>query len=92
MVTNCAEPGDIETLDLQVQRPGELSMVEYIRIAVIEEDVRASGVASLVMSQFRRAPPEMRYCQSHITAAEIDEIIAALQEAKRRMGAALGKV
>ena len=80
---NNIEPGDIETLNLVV-RHVKLDRVEYIRLAVVPENVREGFQrASFCMVQFVNG--RLKECQSFIDVEEIDEMISALIEAKRRI-------
>ena len=78
---NRAEPDDVETLDMILDFSHHFSQEEIIRIAVLPEE---ADTASFVLAHFNRKH-EVIYIQVCPNIAEIDIIIAALEEAKRRM-------
>lgn len=82
---NMAEPGDIETLNLVVENRLDQNASEYIRLGVVEEDVRETGRVSFQMVQFRQKDYECVYCQSFLTVEELDEMVDAILVAKERV-------
>ncbi len=76
----------IETLDLAIQRIHSWNEKEYLRIGVLPEDARGpNGVISLLIVQF--SIDKQSTCtalQACLSTDEIDQVIAGLQEAKKR--------
>ena len=82
------EPAGIETLDLEPAHIHSWNEKEYVRIGVVPEDASLpNGTISLLLVQFDKDRIQCKACQAMLTAAEIDLVVAGLQEARRRMAA-----
>lgn len=79
-VTIIHEPEGIETLDMQPAHCHSWNEKEYVRVGVPEP----GDLISLVIAHFG-VDWKPHVLQALLTAAEADELIAALQEAKRRL-------
>ena len=76
------EPSGIETLDMQPAYCHSWNEKEYVRVGVPEP----GDLISLVIVHFAPGPDwQPTGLQVVLTADEADELIAALQEAKRRI-------
>lgn len=79
------EPGNVETLDLEPSFCHEHNAKEYVRIAVLPEDaIGENGTLSFYIVHF----DENWKCsgsQACLKLQEIDLVVNALLEAKRRM-------
>jgi hypothetical protein len=79
------EPDSIETLDLEPSFCHEWNSKEYLRIAVDPEDGKGeNGTLSLVVVYFDK-DWKCKSIQSCLTMQEIDLVINALIESKKRM-------
>jgi hypothetical protein len=84
---NRTEPDSRETLDLEPAFCHEWNDKEYLRIAVLPEDARGpEGTLSLQVVHFNKKY-EVTAAQACLTLEEIDLVISALLEAKKRMQA-----
>ena len=82
---NHTEPDSIETLDLEPSFCHEWNAKEYVRIAVLPEDAEGeNGTLSLYIVHFDK-DWKCSGSQACLTLQEIDLVVNALLEAKRRM-------
>lgn len=83
---NLAEPSDIETLNLATINVHEWNEIEYVRIGCLAQDMTGpDGTVSFQLVQFRAEDMHCKALQANLTYAEIDIVIDALGEAKKRM-------
>lgn len=82
---NLAEPSDIETLNLATINVHEWNEIEYVRIGCLAQDMTGpDGTVSFQLVQF--GPKYIvKALQANLTYAEIDLVIAGLEEAKKKM-------
>lgn len=82
---NLAEPSDIETLNLATIDVHSWNSIEYVRIGVLQKDASGpNGTVSFTLVQFD-SKHLAKALQANLTYAEIDIVIDALEEAKKRM-------